>query len=327
MFLNKLKWQRREQPIFSVMTDRREWRSVQVYNPTVLHHDGLYRMWFLGNGTATRTSDMDLGYAESADGVNWVEHSLNPILQAEDLPWGRAWQTPHVIFDSDENLYKMWFIMADSERDKDNEVVFFTQKVGYATSVNGLNWKIYPHSLIDGGRRPCVLKAKVGSYRMWMNAAPDPDGDFRSAARHIFGFSSTDGLVWTQDQEPAIHTTEKLRSVVYPFVNRNGSDYTMWYGCHVEGGVFEIYSSTSDDGLAWKHHHNAPAFGATRDRNHFDGRYTSTPCILAEADRYLLYYSARDWGNIYGAGDGTIRVDSDGIYRHIGVALCQRAVQ
>lgn len=26
---------------------------------------------------------MDLGYAESDDGVNWVEHSLNPILQAE----------------------------------------------------------------------------------------------------------------------------------------------------------------------------------------------------------------------------------------------------
>jgi len=130
MFLNDLKWQRRKQPVFSAMTDRREWRSVQVYNPTVIHHDGLYRMWFLGNGTATRTSDMDLGYAESEDGVHFVEHALSPILRArfcapdsarpilraQDLPWGRAWQTPHVIFDPDENLYKMWFIMADSER-------------------------------------------------------------------------------------------------------------------------------------------------------------------------------------------------------------------
>ncbi|MBT4608534.1 MAG: hypothetical protein HOC05_00745 [Gemmatimonadetes bacterium] len=306
------------------MTHKRPWRSVQVYNPTVVCRDGRYQMWFLGNGTATRTSDMDLGYAESEDGVNWVEHSQNPILRTGDLPWGRAWQTPHVLFDVEEDQYKMWFIMADSQRDKNNEVVFFTQRLGYATSIDGLSWDVHPEALLEGGRRPCVLKSGDGSYRMWMNAAPDPEGDFRSAARHIFGFSSPDGLVWTQDEEPAVQATELHRSVVYPFVHRNGSDHTMWYGCHVDGGVFQIYSSTSDDGVVWQHHHDAPAFEATRDPNHFDGRYTSTPCVLEEADRYLLYYSARDWGNIYGAGDGTLRVDSDGIYRHIGVAICDK---
>jgi len=46
--------------------------------------------------------------------------------------------------------------------------------------------------------------------------------------------------------------------------------------------------------------------------------------MLQEADRYLLYYSARYWGNMYGAGDGTIRIDADGIYRHIGVAICEK---
>ena len=324
MFLHGLKWRRRRQPVFSGLTDGPAWRKVQVYNPTVLHHDGLYRMWFLGNGSATRTSDMDLGYAQSADGIHWTEHPQNPILTAADLPWGRAWQTPHVLFDADEQLYKMWFIMADSQRDKNNQVVFVTQKVGYATSADGLAWAVHPRALIDGGRRPCVLKQAGGGYRMWMNAAPDPQGDFRAAARHIFGFSSADGLTWAQDRHPAVRATEQLRSVVYPFVHQDGSAYTMWYGCHVEGGVFEIYSSTSADGVAWDHHHGAPAFAATRDADHFDGRYTSTPCVLAEAERYLLYYSARDWGNIYGAGDGTIRVDSDGIYRHIGVASCQR---
>ena len=48
---------------------------------------------------------------------------------------------------------------------------------------------------------------------------------------------------------------------------------------------------------------------------------TSTPCVLDDEDRYLMYYSARDLGNIYGAGDGTVRADSAGIYRHIGVAV------
>jgi hypothetical protein len=42
---------------------------------------------------------------------------------------------------------------------------------------------------------------------------------------------------------------------------------------------------------------------------------------------YGAGHTARDWGNLYGAGDGTIRVDSDGIYRHIGVATCPRRVK
>lgn len=29
-----------------------------------------------------------------------------------------------------------------------------------------------------------------------------------------------------------------------------------------------------------------------------------------------------DQGHLYGAGDGTIKVDGSGIYRHIGVAVC-----
>ena len=51
----------------------------------------------------------------------------------------------------------------------------------------------------------------------------------------------------------------------------------------------------------------------------FDARY-----VLDDGDRYLLYYSARDWGNLYRAGDGTIQHDGWGIYRHIGVAVCEK---
>ena len=143
-------------------------------------------------------------------------------------------------------------------------------------------------------------------------------------ARHIYRFTSEDGLHWSRDAEPAVVANETHRSIVYPYVLENNGTYTMWYGCHVADGIFEIYASTSADGLHWKHHFERSAFPATRHPNHFDGRYTSTPCVLADGDRYLLYYSARDRGNIYGAGDGTIQVDQDGIYRHIGVAVCEK---
>ena len=116
--------------------------------------------------------------------------------------------------------------------------------------------------------------------------------------------------------------TETHRSIVYPYVVDSAGAHTMWYGCHIEGGIFELYASTSADGRQWTHHFDESAFPSARDPDRFDGRYTSTPCVLDDGDRYLLYYSARDMGNLYGAGDGAVRADSDGIYRHIGVAVC-----
>lgn len=321
MFLHDLTWQRSDQPVLSAMTTGQMWSRVQLYNPTVIRVDGVYRMWYIGNDTATRVDGLMLGYAESDDGLRWTEHPDNPILRADDLPWGKSWQTPHVLYDADEHCYKMWFVSTDINRDADGGVVSFFQKLGYGVSPDGLHWDIAPDPLYPSARRPCVLKDGPGAYRMWMNSSPHPDGSLGDLAGNIYRFVSPDGLRWTRDPEPAVTADDAHRSVVYPYVVKNEDAYTMWYGCHVEGGFFELFCSVSEDGLTWTHHCDRSAFPATRCPDDFDGRYTSTPCVLQEDDRYLLYYSARDLGNIYGASDGTIKVDRDGIYRHIGVAV------
>ena len=322
-FLNELAWQRSSQPVLSTMTTEQTWCRVTLYNPTVVKVDGRYEMWYLGNSSATRNNDMDLGYAESEDGLHWTAFPDNPILRTGETPVGQAWQTPHVLFDADEGLYKMWFVMSQ-RLGTTSKGPLMRQMLGYATSPDGRRWEVHPEPLYPSGRRPCVLKDGPGRYRMWMNSAPAADDDFRAMARHIYRFTSADGLHWSRDAEPAVVANETHRSVVYPYVLENNGTYTMWYGCHVADGIFEIYASTSADGLYWTHHFERSAFPATRHPDHFDGRYTSTPCVLADGDRYLLYYSARDQGNIYGAGDGTIQVDQDGIYRHIGVAVCEK---
>ena len=322
MPLHLAPWQRPDQPALSAMTTGQPWCKVTVYNPTVLRIGDTYKMWYLGNSSRTRALDMDLGYAESADGIHWTEHPDNPILPGSDLPMGNRWQTPHVLFDTDENRYKMWFVMVD-DREDDGRVTG-PQRLGYATSPDGLHWDIHPKPVYPSGRRPCVLKDGPNAYRMWMNSMPAPGGEFGDLVGSVYRFESTDGVNWTRDPEPVLTASGKLRSVVYPFVLQHDDGYTMWYGCHVDGGVFEIYCSTSSDGLTWTHHHEKPAFPATRDPSDFDGRYTSTPCVLDDGDRYLLYYSTRDWGNLYGAGDSTVRFDRAGIYRHIGVAVCPK---
>ena len=325
MNLHEAKWQRQDQPILSGMTTNQDWCRVQLYNPTVIRVGKTYKMWYLGNSTATRTNDMDLGYAESADGLTWVEHPGNPILTRKDLPSGGAWQTPHVMLDEDEGVYRMWFIMSAVERGENLKVVSSYQKLGYATSRDGLQWDVHPEPIYPSGRRPFVMKDGPNAYRMWMDSSPGLGIDFDSLVGSIYRFVSTDGLSWTRDPEPMLTATETHRSVIYPYVLQDESGYTMWYGCHVDGGIYEIFCSTSEDGLTWVHHLDAPALPATRNPNDYDGRYTSTPCVLDDGDRYLMYYSTRDCGNLYRAGDGTIKTDGAGIYRHIGVAVCPKA--
>ena len=320
MPLHELDWQRTNQPILSAFTTSESWCRVTLYSPTVVRAAGAYRMWYLGNSTATRTNDMDVGYAESPDGMHWVPHPGNPILTARDLPWGTAWQTPHVVWDARGGWFRMWFIMASSERDEVNQLVSFGQKLGHARSRDGITWDVHPEPVYPTGRGPCVLPDGQG-YRMWMNSMPAPTGDFADLVSAIYHFTSPDGIRWSRDPTPVVAATDGLRSTIYPFVLRTEDGYTMWYGCHVDGGRFEIYCSTSADGTDWVHHGHAPAFPATRHPSDFDGRYTSTPCVVDDGDRYLLYYSARDWGNLYGAGDGTIGIDGSGIYRHIGLAI------
>ncbi|MCZ6633860.1 MAG: hypothetical protein O7G87_10670, partial [bacterium] len=85
-FLHRLSWQRRDQPILSAMTTDQEWCRVTLYSPSVLRMGDRYKMWYLGNNTATRTITCDLGYAESGDGITWTPYSGNPILTRRDLP-------------------------------------------------------------------------------------------------------------------------------------------------------------------------------------------------------------------------------------------------
>jgi hypothetical protein len=323
MFLHELNWQRSDQPVLSTFTNTEPWCRVSLYSPAVVRTDTGYRMWYCGNSTGTRTSDMDIGCADSTDGLHWTAYEGNPVLSSAELPWGGAWQTPHVLRDSREGGYRMWFVMAHSERGPDNQLLSFGQKLGHATSHDGIDWKVHPEPIYASGRGPCVLESQCG-YQMWMNSMSESGGEFASLVSSIYRFESPDGLNWTRDPDSAVTTTDRLKSVVYPFVLESDGHYTMWYGCHVDGGRFEIYCSTSADGLTWTHHHDAPSFPASCTPDRFDGRYTSTPCILEEDSRYLMYYSARDWGNLYGAGDGTVQCDTEGIYRHIGLAIAPK---
>ena len=206
----------------------------------------------------------------------------------------------------------------------DGRMIDGTQQLGYATSADGIQWHIHPVPIFEYGRSPCVIKEGTKRYRMWMNSGPIKDGKRNGLLKYIYEFTSTDGLNWIQAEKPSIQRTGTQQRVVYPFVIREDARYYMWHASHLPNGHTDIFCNESRDGSTWTSYHEKVAFPASRDSKLFDGRYASTPCILVEKDRYLLYYSGRGLSNSYIGGDGTRRRDGAGVYHHIGVAVIPR---
>ena len=318
-------WTRRTQAILSALTTSEDWCKVVLYSPTVIFHDGKFRMWYLGTSTTTRRANTALGYAESTDGITWQAHRSNPILTGDDIPWGVLVQTPHILFDPDESLYKMWFVSGQVQKtDERGRVTEIDQQLGYAVSRDGLVWNIHPKPIYKSGRSPSVIKEGPGAYRMWMGSRPDPTGDSGDLFSNIFEFTSVDGIHWQRKKKPAIQPSGKIRTAIYPFVLKENNTWHMWYGGHIEGGMFELFCAKSKNGSAWEINHDQAAFPARTGKAAFDSRYTSTPCIVTMPDRYLLYYSARDWITNYVDGKGVKHRDGASPYAHIGVAVIAR---
>ncbi len=319
-------WRRLDEPVLSARSTKQNWAKVVCYSPHVIHHAGKFRMWYLGTSEASRTNDMAMGYAESDDGLTWREHPDNPIFTGVDVPWGRTVQTPFVLFDEDAGLHKMWFVSGDGvTRDGEKKIVRNDQKLGYATSLDGLSWEVRPEPVFPSGRSPCVIKDGPDNYQMWMGSRPDvTDESSGELYQNIYHFRSKDGINWTRGAKPVLRPDGRATTVVYPFVIRDGDGYRIWYGCHLATKTFEIFSADSDDGLSWRVDHHRPAFPAAPGKSRFDSRYTSTPCVIALPDRYFLYYSARNWEREYQTGDGRDRRDGAGVYSSIGVAILNR---
>ena len=85
-----------------------------LYMPCVIKADGLFKMWYVGSSDHARApAFIHLGYAESADGLRWEEYPANPIVTDDAIPWGHRFQTPHVLYDLQDRIYKMWFTAVD----------------------------------------------------------------------------------------------------------------------------------------------------------------------------------------------------------------------
>jgi beta-1,2-mannobiose phosphorylase / 1,2-beta-oligomannan phosphorylase len=102
-----------------------------VNRPVVVKRSDGYHMWYTGQ----KRHFSRIGYATSADGRVWTRMGGGPVLSPEN-PWEKvAVMCPHVLWDEQSRLFKMWY--SGGEQYEPNAI-------GYATSLDGVHWAKNP---------------------------------------------------------------------------------------------------------------------------------------------------------------------------------------
>ncbi|MFA9375921.1 MAG: hypothetical protein ACERKZ_04115 [Lachnotalea sp.] len=105
------------------------WNSVSVADPYVIEHEGKIYMYYLGEN---ELGVQRLGVAVSEDGINWIENSLNPIMDVgvdgafDEMGLGE----PSVIYQAP------YFYMLYTGRNDGSQ-----RNIGLAISSDGVNWR------------------------------------------------------------------------------------------------------------------------------------------------------------------------------------------
>lgn len=125
-----LKW---SSPVICLSNcDSSGWED-NVNRPVVIEKDNKYHMWYTGQADIEGAGHSWIGYATSDNGRDWKRVS-RPVLSA-DSEWEKvAVMCPHVMWDEEEKIFKMWYSGGEQ---------YEPDAIGYATSSDGINWRKY----------------------------------------------------------------------------------------------------------------------------------------------------------------------------------------
>lgn len=143
-----------------------------VYAPTIVKHDGTYRMWC----TDVSADPWVIRHAQSLDGVTWAVTEQPCVVI--DQPWEKNRLFYSTVLMAD-GVYLMWYGSYWNARPN-------TTALGFAFSEDGLTWRKCPNNPVftPDPNRPweshyttsqSVLRLDDGSFRIWYasrNAPP-----------------------------------------------------------------------------------------------------------------------------------------------------------
>jgi predicted GH43/DUF377 family glycosyl hydrolase len=98
-----------------------------INRPVVVRRPDAYHMWYTGQAQG----HSKIGYATSPDGKTWTRTGAKPVLEPE-AGWEKvAVMCPHVLWDDEARVYRMWYSGGEQLE---------PDAIGYATSTDGQRW-------------------------------------------------------------------------------------------------------------------------------------------------------------------------------------------
>ncbi len=214
------------------------WDSLGVETATVIIDSAApssekYKMWYAGQ--YFNSYRYDIGYAFSADGVNWTKHP-SPVLQVgTSTQWDNGFiEGPSVI--KDGNTYKMWYCGYDAT--VDGSGTDGKANIGYATSTDGINWiKNTNNPILSAGvnswdsmsvQDPHVIK-QGAIYYMWFGG-----NNIQGYGQSVGYATSNDGINWVESSQNPVLTKGNVgawdaNTASFPSVLNDNGIYKMWY--------------------------------------------------------------------------------------------------
>ena len=192
--------------------------------------------------------------------VNWTQYSGNPVL---DLGPSGTWDEGTVWLQSVilvGDTLKMWY-----SGNSDSHIFNNNFSIGYAWSVDGINWTKYNGNPVMSGRpgewdqvglfHPIVIQ-DGDTLRMWYESftASTPAGP-----GHMIGYAtSVNGIAWTRRDAPVLERGPAGEwddsYIITGAVIKEGNTIKMWYSGGTgtfPNAIIRMGLATSTDGINW----------------------------------------------------------------------------
>ncbi len=202
-----------------------EFDDSQTSNPCVIKHNGVFKMWYQGKA---KNGQISICYAESKDNINWnfLDKPINFIKKQITPGYREGFHHPHVIFDENRNIFKMWCVLYEKG---------MTSFI-YTESVNGINWNeiiktnIFSPSIEKKYWYPFVLN-EGEKFVMWFTER------LSNKIWRIQRAVSQDGIFW--DYDVNLPVINKTKNIIFIFI---AEIFAKFFNYYIENPIYGIGS-------------------------------------------------------------------------------------
>lgn len=253
--------------------------GTNIYSPTVLLDDGVYRMWYGGWQNSNQWDTQDLIYYRySSDNLNWSSQTT-VLTPAGVSPYAYHVNDPsvtkHFNTANGQWQYTMFFTVCVNSCtvQSDNEI-------WSATSADGINW-FYPQVLLQGSSGPAEPSAIIDPQSdgtFWKVYYADRNDDTKIKMASVNGNRAA---INTQ----VVYTISTGQAISSPEVRNVNGVWDLWFNVHLATEV-DLYKTTSSSNTSWPSNYQVliqntgPSYCGT-----------ITPGVLPESSgQYNLYF-------------------------------------